>query len=129
VVDVFSKILLSVDGSEHSARAVEKARTLAEALGSEVLVFHVRETLPGKYDIDLREVANELKAAGLQANAQRESAFYGFTAQVVVAAAEQFSADVIVMGSRGRSNLTGLLLGSVTHKVLQLTRVPVLVVR
>jgi nucleotide-binding universal stress UspA family protein len=48
---------------------------------------------------------------------------------LVVAAADQLAADVIVMGSRGRSDLTGLLLGSVTHKVLQLANVPVLVVR
>jgi nucleotide-binding universal stress UspA family protein len=137
VIRVFSKILLSVDGSAHSARAVDKAAALADSLGSEVVVFHVRETLPGKYDMDLREgevdlaanVANDLKAKGIKASSLRESAFYGFTAQVVVAAAEQFGADVIVMGSRGRSDLTGLLLGSVTHKVLQLSDVPVLVVR
>lgn len=137
VVDVFAKILLSVDGSEPSARAVEKASALAETLGSEVVVFHVRETLPGKYDMDLREeeadlagdVASELKAKGIKASSLRESAFYGFTSRVVVAAAEQFEADLIVMGSRGRSDLAGVLLGSVTHKVLQLTRIPVLVIR
>lgn len=134
---VFSKILLSIDGSEPSGRAVEQAAALAEAMGSEVMVFHVRETLPGKYDMDLREgeadiaadVATELKAKGVKASSLRESAFYGFTSRVVVAAADQFGADVIVMGSRGRSDLTGVLLGSVTHKVLQLTRVPVLVIR
>jgi nucleotide-binding universal stress UspA family protein len=137
VVVVFSKILLSIDGSEPSGRAVEQAAALAEAMGSEVMVFHVRETLPGKYDMDLREgeadiaadVATELKAKGVKASSLRESAFYGFTSRVVVAAADQFGADVIVMGSRGRSDLTGVLLGSVTHKVLQLTRVPVLVIR
>jgi nucleotide-binding universal stress UspA family protein len=137
VVEVYSKILLTVDGSEPSGRAVTQAAALAEAMGSEVLVFHVRETLPGKYDMDLREgevdlaaeIAGDLKSKGVKAGSLRESAFYGFVAQVVVAAADQFGADVIVMGSRGRSDLKGVLLGSVTHKVLHLTHVPVLVVR
>ena len=43
--------------------------------------------------------------------------------------AEDLDADLIVMGSRGRSDIEGLLLGSVTHKVLTLATVPVLVVR
>jgi nucleotide-binding universal stress UspA family protein len=59
----------------------------------------------------------------------RAQEFYGLTPKVIVEAAEKFGADVIVMGSRGRSDLPGLLLGSVTHKVLSMTRVPVLVIR
>lgn len=43
--------------------------------------------------------------------------------------AEDMKCDLIVMGSRGRSDIEGLLLGSVTHKVLTLATVPVLVVR
>ena len=137
---MFSKVLLSVDGSEHSERAVEKVAELAESLGSEVLVFHVREMLPalgGQYDVDLQEAdvdlasaaADQLKARGAQVSALREHGFYGYTPRLIVEAAKQFGADVIVMGSRGRSDLPGLLLGSVTHKVLHLTDVPVLIVR
>jgi len=136
---MFSKILLAVDGSAHSARAAEKAGELAQLAGSQVLVFHVREMLParGVYDMDATEgdvdiaadIADELKAKGVEVSSHREREFYGYTPRIIVEAAKQFGADVIVMGTRGRSDLPGLLLGSVTHKVLHLSEVPVLVIR
>ena len=51
------------------------------------------------------------------------------TAEGIIETAEDMKCDLIVMGSRGRSDIEGLLLGSVTHKVLTLATVPVLVVR
>ena len=51
------------------------------------------------------------------------------TAEGIIETAEDMKCDLIVMGSRGRSDIEGLLLGSVTHKVLTLAKVPVLVVR
>ena len=50
-------------------------------------------------------------------------------ARLIVAAARDHEAGMIVLGSRGRSNLTALLLGSVAHKVIHLADRPVLVVR
>ena len=47
----------------------------------------------------------------------------------ILAEAEESGASVIVMGSRGVSDLTGLLVGSTAHKVLHLGRLPVLVIR
>jgi nucleotide-binding universal stress UspA family protein len=47
----------------------------------------------------------------------------------VLAAAREHDADVIVMGSRGRGDLAGLVLGSTAHKVIHLADRPVLVVR
>lgn len=137
---MFTKVLLAVDGSEHSAHAVQMVADLAESMGSEVLVFHVREVMAargGAYEVHLDEeeidlaadIADSLQAKGVNVRSLRESGFYGFTPRLIVEAADAFNADVIVMGSRGRSDLPGLLLGSVTHKVLHLTSVPVLVVR
>ena len=51
------------------------------------------------------------------------------TAEGIIETAEDMKCDLIVMGSRGRSDIEGLFLGSVTHKVLTLATVPVLVVR
>jgi nucleotide-binding universal stress UspA family protein len=50
-------------------------------------------------------------------------------ARVIVEAAREYQAGVIVMGSHGRGDLTALLLGSVAHKVLHLTDRPVLIAR
>jgi nucleotide-binding universal stress UspA family protein len=54
---------------------------------------------------------------------------YGRAARVILELASAEGADVIVLGSRGLSDLAGLVLGSVTHKVLHLAHCPVLVVR
>jgi nucleotide-binding universal stress UspA family protein len=56
-------------------------------------------------------------------------AIYGQAADQIVAAARDHDAGVIVMGSRGRSDLTALVLGSTAHKVIHLSDLPVLVVR
>ena len=137
---MFSKILLAVDTSPHSANAIETATELARLSRGEVLVFHVRVYLPargGQFDVDLGEedsniadvVAERLQGAGIAATSSRVAAYHGDTAKEIVAAAQEQQTDVIVMGSRGHSDIPSLLLGSVTHKVLHLATVPVLVVR
>ncbi len=57
-----------------------------------------------------------------------EEAFWKHTARTIVEAANRESASLIVMGSRGRSKLPALMLGSVAYEVLHLTNMPVLVV-
>jgi nucleotide-binding universal stress UspA family protein len=56
-------------------------------------------------------------------------AFVGDVAKVIVEAARDHGAGVIVLGSRGRGDLSALLLGSVGHQVIHLADRPVLVVR
>jgi nucleotide-binding universal stress UspA family protein len=53
----------------------------------------------------------------------------GYAAREIVNDAIEVDADVIVMGSRGRGDIAGLLLGSTAHKVIHLSDRPVLVVR
>jgi nucleotide-binding universal stress UspA family protein len=54
---------------------------------------------------------------------------YGHAAREIVDSAAEHSAGTIVMGSKGRGDLAGLMLGSTAHKVIHLAHVPVLVVR
>ena len=69
----------------------------------------------------------ELEADGVHVRVQIKSGYFGDTARWIVEAAQASRADLIVMGRSGSSNLRGTPLGGVTHKVLQLSDVPVLV--
>jgi nucleotide-binding universal stress UspA family protein len=137
---MFRKILVPVDGSRHSDRALTFVRELAGECDSEVLVFHVREKSVGRggsWDVNLseedvdiaEEAAQKLVSEGVKAKSERLSAFYGNAARSIVRAAGDNETDAIVMGSRGLSDWSGLLVGSVTHKVLRMARCPVVVVR
>jgi nucleotide-binding universal stress UspA family protein len=136
---MFSKILFAADGSADSKRAVKPVGDLALALGSQVLVFHLREMLAvsgGPVDVDVTEddadvaaeLAAVLKERGVEATSLRRREYYRRTPVEIVVQAHEFGAELIVMGSRGVSGLPGILLGSVTQKVLHLSDVPVLVI-
>jgi nucleotide-binding universal stress UspA family protein len=72
---------------------------------------------------------NGARPAGVAAKGELRGAGAGHVAKAIVEAAEANDIDLIVMGSRGLSDIQGLLLGSVTHKVMQLAHVSVLVAR
>ena len=69
-------------------------------------------------DYVLSDLAGRFRDSGVQKISLRVEE--GSPAEAILAAAKGFKADMIVMGSRGLGNLTGLLLGSVSHKVSQL---------
>jgi nucleotide-binding universal stress UspA family protein len=138
---MFGTILLAVDGSDHSEHAAKMATKLATATGDQVVVVHVTEILVGRaagpVELDgdrqtierAKQHAKELEAAGVAARVELSHATVGHVAKVVVDAAEKYDAGVIVMGSRGRTDLAALVLGSVAHKVLHLSDRPVLIIR
>jgi nucleotide-binding universal stress UspA family protein len=139
---VYDKILVAVDHSEISDRAVIAARDLAVLSHGEVWVLHLRErevaVKTGMLTVD--ETTQEANAqvaasvevltqAGVKAHGEIRNTIFGYAAREIVGDAEEIGADVIVMGSRGRGDLTGLLLGSTAHKVIHLSHRPVLIVR
>lgn len=139
---MFDKILLAVDGSETSRKAVPVAAGVARGSASEVVVCHVREreilakapetVMAEKSEEAMALVDNivrELKDAGVNARPQVRTAAYGSVAREIRDLARSEGVGLIVMGSRGLGELSGLLIGSVTHKVLHLAECPVLVVR
>ncbi len=77
----------------------------------------------------LKTTVAELADAGVQATGTVRSTSSNLVALEILAEAEECGASVIVMGCRGVSDLTGLIVGSTTHKVLHLGSLPVLVVR
>ena len=133
------RILLAIDSPAHSTEAIRFASELARSTGAEVVVLHVREWILGpKGPFDegekvaariIGEVARRLKADGVDTTVEIRSGYFGHTPRQIVNAARARGADLIVMGMSGASDHRGILLGSVTDKVLQLADVPVLVAR
>jgi len=136
------KILLAVDGSVHSMKAAEYAVDVSQLIQGEILLLHCHRPFP----ISPGEPYFEMAAAGIQDNAHRildpfiallnqsgvpfsEEIKEGRAGDVISKVADIEGCDVIVMGSRGRSELKGLVLGSVTHRVLRTAPCPVLVIR
>lgn len=137
---MFDKILLAVDGSEHAKRAVSVAADVAKAsAGCEVIVFHVREVelargaqapeTPSEAADMVNSIVHDLHAQQVKARGDARSAAFGRAAHDIVDEAKSIGADLIVMGSRGLSDFTGMLVGSVAHKVIHLAECPVLVVK
>ena len=139
---MYDKILVAVDKSAVSDRAVLAARDLAQLSHGEVWVLHLREhelgakagLLPpretlGEADAEVAACVEVLTEAGVKAHGLVKSTMYGYAAREIVADAIELGCGVIVMGSRGRGDLAGLLIGSTTHKVIHLTDRPVLIVR
>jgi nucleotide-binding universal stress UspA family protein len=139
---MYDKILVAVDHSEISDRAVLAARDLALLSKGEVWVLHLREReiaaktavvvadeTPDEAEASVAAIADKLTAAGVKAHGEVRNTLFGYAAREIVDDAIQHGVDVIVMGSRGRGDLAGLVLGSTAHKVIHLTDRPVLIVR
>lgn len=134
-------ILLAVDASVHSQRAADTVASLAPKLEAEVVVLHCHERdlvgRAGLIDFETPEeveqltggVAEKLRAAGVKADVRVEVVHFGQVPRRIVEVADEIGADLIAMGTRGESDLEALLIGGVAHKVIHLSRRPVLVVR
>lgn len=139
------KLLLPTDFSETAADAEAQAIVLARALGAEIVLLHVAVEAPlyreGPFGLDTREVYEAQRQWADETLERRAAAIRGqgittrwlrragvpFQEIVETAAAEH--ADLIVMGTQGRSGLNRLLLGSVADRVIRLAPCPVLAVR
>lgn len=137
---MFKTIIWATDGSEHANRALDLARGLAEASSAKLIAVHVKEITVGRgagypvlYDEaeiekQIQEQASELKSAGLDASYDQRGTTAGGAAHAIADAATEAGADLIVVGTRGQGPLSGLLLGSVTHRLLHVAPCPVLAV-
>ncbi len=137
---MFRSILVAVDGSKHGARAVDEAVDLARSVGGRLTLISVgtRPVLfAGSYvtavsDADLeagaRSVVDEA-AAKVPDDVPVETVVrVGGAADEIVKAAREGGHDLIVMGARGRGAAAALVLGSVSHAVLDRSPSAVLIV-
>jgi universal stress protein A len=138
------KILFCTDFSENSGPAWDLARDYAGAFGSQLLVLHVIDykSFPGYVDWveKLREILDDIKGAAnerLQIMVKECAGMVkdvksfcrtGSTPGEIIALAQQESADLIVLGTHGRTGVKHLVMGSVARSVLKMAHRPVLIV-
>ena len=138
------KILLPFDGSVHSINATNYALNLAKLYGAHVTIVCCYEKWRHKIaevsEIVIKDVESNLvkeaenilkKAEGIFAKQGVEyklEIIAGPPGYTLANLAKSKKYDLIVMGSHGHSDIAGLFLGSVTHKVLNTIYCPVLVV-
>ena len=142
---MFKTILVAVDGSEHSNRAVDCAASLASKYEAELIILHVVPTLgSARVPPDLSELAHaehieltevdvlkgaadqilqaaEARARGQGVNRVRTSMGIGQVADAIVMHAKEERTDLLVLGRRGLGSVRGLMLGSTTQKVMHLS--------
>jgi nucleotide-binding universal stress UspA family protein len=138
---MYERLLVAIDHSEITERVLAAAQELALLSKGEVWVLHLREReviprmglvadeTPDEASAQVQEAVDKLTGAGVKATGEVRNTIYGHAAKEIVDDAKEHDAGIIVMGSRGRSDLTGLVLGSTAHKVIHLSDRQVLVVR
>ncbi len=136
------KILLAIDGSEHSTIVLEKAIEYGKLENALILFVYCHHKFPAimgqpHRDKEILEIINNsngiiqpylerLRGQGLTVE---ERLMEEPAAEMISNIARIEECDLIIMGSRGLSNLASLIVGSVTNRVLQTASCPVLVVR
>ena len=145
---MYRKILVPLDGSETAQRGLDEAIALAKATGASLRLVHVIEPVPVASDMMTAGVWGALVAgqheAGEQLLAGATAAAEGAgvkssckvldqpgerTADAILHEAKAAACDLIVMGTHGRRGIQHLMLGSDAERVLQLSPLPVLVMR
>jgi nucleotide-binding universal stress UspA family protein len=141
------KILVPIDFSTRSRRTADFARTLAGSLGATVHLVHVveqpftsgpryrfhlpdtparREHLYQRSRARLVDVAHPFRAEDIETSVEVR---FGYPVEEILKAAVDYGADVIVMGSQGRSALQQLIVSGVSDEVIRRAPCPVLAVR
>ncbi|MCS3901275.1 universal stress protein [Methanococcus voltae] len=140
----YKKILVPTDGSDVSLEAIEHAVSIAKTTGAEIFGVYVLDTTPyteipadGLWS-NLKEILEEegdnalhlvAKAARKYDVAFKNQVLEGNPEKEIVEFADKINADLIVMGTTGKTGFDRLLLGSVAERVLKHTKCPVLLVR
>jgi len=138
---MYEKIIVATDGSKTAAMAVAHAADLAAIAGTkEVVVLHVCPGCTADVDPELKnkemadniveEAGKQLSAKGVPFRTVIEMDYPPEeVGEAILDITNNEKADLLILGSRGLSEFRGLLLGSVSHRVLQRAGCPVLVIK
>jgi nucleotide-binding universal stress UspA family protein len=136
---LFKTIVVALDGSDGSRAAIPLAAELSERGGAQLVIVHVEERVVGKaggpvnlaedeIQGEIRAEAQKLQEQGRNVEVRMATVALGGPAHVIEEIAAEAGADLIVVGTRGHAPVAGLLLGSVTQRLLHVATRPVLVV-
>jgi nucleotide-binding universal stress UspA family protein len=142
---MYKRILVPVDGSETSNRAVVAALQMARENGGRIRLVHALDELAYlsgyEYSADLLKAARDqgsrvledaqvmARAAGVPADGKLVETAGRRLGELVAEEARNWEADLVVVGTHGRRGMSRILLGSGAEQVLRLAPVPVLAVR
>ena len=137
---MYKNIVLAYDGSKFSNKALQEAISLAKSSGGSLLILSVVDITdefeaeaPGLTDKMTEKLLRSAQKALEKAVAAKVKAkvevHVGDAYEMIVETARKKKADIIVMGSHGRTGLTRLLMGSVTSRVIGHAPCSVIVVR
>ncbi|KZN22497.1 universal stress protein UspA [Haladaptatus sp. R4] len=138
---MYERILLPTDGTPSTERAIEQALELADMCGASLHVLSVvdktivptdvrADILYDELETECAEAVAEVEAAANEAGIDVETTIeHGTPHKIILDYVDEHDIDCIVMGTHGRKGLDRYLLGSVTAKVVRLSKIPVLTVR
>lgn len=145
---MYKRILVAIDGSETSDRALQEAISLSKEQQSALRLVHVIDKTPlsvGEIgwmsDAQLEDIflksgqkiidkaQDQVHHAGMEATSALPQTVGRRIASVIAEEARQWPADLIVIGTHGRHDLEHLLLGSVAEGVIRIASIPVLLIR
>ena len=141
---MFSKLLVPVDGSENSLRALDAAIFLSKKIEAHITALHVMEKAPTVYIHSQKELERLLEGFRKESEKILENCkeiakknateiqtvlMEGDAASKIIQYSEKGSFDTIIMGHRGSGRFKEMVLGSVTQKVLHQVKRSVLIVR
>ncbi|MCW1929315.1 universal stress protein [Bhargavaea beijingensis] len=138
---MYKRILLAVDGSDHSIRAAEHAATLAKAMNGAVEIAYVADFskskeavlyVRGHSDLEMQRRQRLLPAEELLITRQvpyEVNILHGEPGPAIVDHANAHSFDLVIIGSRGLNPLQEMVLGSVSHKVMKRSDCPVMIIK
>ena len=137
---MFNKIVWATDGSSGADHALGYARDLARAHGAELVVVHGEEMSAARSSIGytrrvdeedleakIKHQVAEISGSGIRVSVKVIGG-HAHPATLIAEVAEDVGADLVVVGTRGHTPLAGLMLGSVTDRLLHILYIPVLAV-
>lgn len=136
-----NKILVPLDGSRNSFRALDFAISISKSLKSKIttvsiidlppiLEYGIIDPVSKRLDIHQRKVIQRAKNKVVKNRIKFESKIiHGKTGNSIINFAKKGNFDIIIMGARGVGGFSGLLVGSVSNHVIQKSKKPVLIIK